>query len=270
MTTTNDQNVYRLVLAASADPIRRGRVQRRVVAAPRADADDRSLRRITRARLRVEASTGSRRSGRLSTGQCAVPRLHVGVSRGVSGPRRAARRAAAPRARAMSAQRGARRRLSARVLVRPSGRAERVRRVRRRRPRRADLLLLVDAARSDAHGAGPRRLPAGGRIHVPGHVSDEAIGEYLAAADVCLCLRWPTALETSASWLHCLAARKATVISDLAHLVDIPASVALRVDLVDEDESLFAAMQQLVERSALRDELAAAGHAYWRAHHTLA
>ena len=59
------------------------------------------------------------------------------------------------------------------------------------------------------------------------------------------------------------------MISDLAHLVDIPASVALRVDLVDEDESLFAAMQQLAERSALRDELAAAGHAYWRAHHTL-
>ncbi|PYQ71249.1 MAG: hypothetical protein DMG04_21880 [Acidobacteria bacterium] len=130
----------------------------------------------------------------------------------------------------------------------------------------AHLMLVGDGSELRP---GARMLAAGGRIHVTGHVSDEAIGEYLAAADVCLCLRWPTALETSASWLHCLAARKATVISDLAHLVDIPASVALRVDLVDEDESLFAAMQQLAERSALRDELAAAGHAYWRAHHTL-
>ena len=51
---------------------------------------------------------------------------------------------------------GAVRRLPARVLVRPSRRAARLRRVRGGRPRRADLLLLVDAARRDAHGAARR------------------------------------------------------------------------------------------------------------------
>jgi glycosyltransferase involved in cell wall biosynthesis len=130
----------------------------------------------------------------------------------------------------------------------------------------AHLLLVGDGSELGSDGDA---LAASRRIHVTGHVTDEAIGDYLEAADACLCLRWPTALETSASWLHCLAARKATVISDLAHLVDIPPSVAMRVELVDEDESLFGAMRQLAEQSALRDELAAAGHAYWKAHHTI-
>jgi hypothetical protein len=59
-------------------------------------------------------------------------------------------------------------------------------------------------------------------VHVSGYLPDQAIGDYLAASDACLCLRWPTALETSASWLQCLAAARPTVISDLAHLADIP------------------------------------------------
>ena len=40
---------------------------------------------------------------------------------------------------------------------------------------------------------------------------DEDVSSHLAAADACLCLRWPTAGESSASWLRCLAARRATV-----------------------------------------------------------
>jgi glycosyltransferase involved in cell wall biosynthesis len=123
------------------------------------------------------------------------------------------------------------------------------------------------------------------RIHVTGYVADEAIGDYLAASDTCLCLRWPTALETSASWIQCLAAAKPTVISDLAHLVDIPVvsgqssvisrqapagdAVAIAIDLMDEDASLLRAMRRLAAEPGLRDSLARAGHAYWTAHHTL-
>jgi glycosyltransferase involved in cell wall biosynthesis len=120
------------------------------------------------------------------------------------------------------------------------------------------------------------------RIHVCGYVPDHAIGDYLAAADACLCLRWPTALETSASWLQCLAAARPTVISDLAHLVDIPTikpgsdraphepadPVAVAIDLLDEDASLVRAMHALAGNPQLRRSLALAGHAYWSANHT--
>jgi glycosyltransferase involved in cell wall biosynthesis len=151
------------------------------------------------------------------------------------------------------------------------------------------LLLVGDSTEYPALAATIARLPAGDRVRATGHVADDAIPGYLTAADVCLCLRWPTALETSAAWLHCLAARRATVISDLAHLVDIPTAaprtletmgpaaarrdqpraVAVRIDLLNETEELGAAMRVLARDSALRDALADAGYQYWAAHHTI-
>jgi glycosyltransferase involved in cell wall biosynthesis len=106
-------------------------------------------------------------------------------------------------------------------------------------------------------------------VRTAGHVTDAEVGEYLNAADACLCLRWPTALESSASWLRCLAAARATVITDLPHLVDIPSSVAMRVDLLNEERDLADRMRQLASDAQLRDALAHAGHSYWAAGHTL-
>lgn len=130
----------------------------------------------------------------------------------------------------------------------------------------AYLLIVGDAeAAGDLGGA-----RASDRVRAAGYVADEAIADYLAAADACLCLRWPTALETSASWLRCLAAAKPTVITDLAHLADVPAAAALRIDLLDEPASLLEAMRALATDAALRDRVARAGHEHWAARHTLA
>jgi glycosyltransferase involved in cell wall biosynthesis len=121
------------------------------------------------------------------------------------------------------------------------------------------------------------------RVHVTGYIPEEAVGDHLLASDACLCLRWPTALETSASWLQCLSAARPTVISQLAHLTDVPSidprtrrlshastePVAITIDLIDEEEALKAALRALAEEPALRDRLARAGYAYWAAHHTL-
>lgn len=131
------------------------------------------------------------------------------------------------------------------------------------------LLLVGDA---DGYPALADDLSASGvgdRVRVTGWIDDAAVGGYLAAADACVCLRWPTAEETSASWLRCLAAERATVISDLAHLVDVPANVALRADLLDEVASLEAAMRQLLDDPAARESIAREGHRYWSAHHSL-
>jgi len=131
------------------------------------------------------------------------------------------------------------------------------------------LLLVGDAGEHATLREDIARRGVADRVLVTGHVAEEAIGAHLAAADVCLCLRWPTTQETSASWLRCLAAARPTVISDLAHLVDIPSSVALRVDLLEEERSLLQAMRALADDSALRDTVGRAGHEYWSAHHTL-
>ena len=130
------------------------------------------------------------------------------------------------------------------------------------------LLLVGDPGETlpIGHGIPP---PLAHRVHAIGYVADEAVGAYLAAADVCLCLRWPTALETSASWLRCLAAARATVLTDLAHTADVPASVAPRVDLLDESRSLVDMMRLLAADEALRGRVAHAGHEWWRTHHTM-
>ena len=147
----------------------------------------------------------------------------------------------------------------------------------------AFLLLVGDAAEYPTLAAEIRQFGVADRVRVTGYVGDEAVAAYLAAADACLCLRWPTAQETSASWLRCLAAARATVITDLAHLVDVPtvdpslsgpfppgpAPIAIRVDLLEEEDSLRRAMQRLAADGRLRDDLARAGRAYWSREHTL-
>ncbi|MEP7308998.1 MAG: glycosyltransferase family 4 protein [Acidobacteriota bacterium] len=144
----------------------------------------------------------------------------------------------------------------------------------------AFLVLIGDDSEYAALGRDTRGLD---RVRVTGHVADADIAAHLSASDVCLCLRWPTALETSASWLHCLAAQRATVITDLAHLADVPAldprtwrpthstrkPMTVAIDVLDEDRSLVLAMQRLATDHALRDELARRGHEYWARHHTL-
>jgi glycosyltransferase involved in cell wall biosynthesis len=131
------------------------------------------------------------------------------------------------------------------------------------------LVLAGDSSGYPALDAEIASHGIAGRVHVAGYVDHARMLDYVAAADACLCLRWPTALETSASWLHGLAASRPTVISDLAHLVDVPRAAALRVDLLDEDRSLLAAMRALASDSQLRETLGRDGLAYWQAHHTL-
>jgi glycosyltransferase involved in cell wall biosynthesis len=131
------------------------------------------------------------------------------------------------------------------------------------------LMLAGDASAYTSLDAELGSFGIGNRVHVTGYVDETDVGAYLSAADVCLCLRWPTALETSASWLQCLSARRPTLITDLAHLADVPESVALRVDLLDEEASLHRAMRRLAKDAGLREELSRGGRDHWAANHTV-
>jgi hypothetical protein len=120
-------------------------------------------------------------------------------------------------------------------------------------------------------------------VHTTGYVSDDMIGEYLAVSDVALCLRWPTAGETSASWLRCLAAARPTVVTDLAQLAHVPtidprtwrsslqgrSPAAVAIDLLNEEESLQVAMRRLASDRTARETLARSGYDFWVAEHTL-
>jgi glycosyltransferase involved in cell wall biosynthesis len=120
--------------------------------------------------------------------------------------------------------------------------------------------------------------------------TDEAFTSAVAACDVALNLRWPTAEEVSGPWLHALALSKPTVIIDLAHLASVPAidprtwlsnaawtagldtelePIAIAIDILDEDHSLRLAMRRLASDPVLRVRLGEAGLRYWHANHTI-
>jgi hypothetical protein len=109
-------------------------------------------------------------------------------------------------------------------------------------------------------------------------------------------MRWPTARETSASWLRCLAAGKPTVVPDQLTTVDVPTldprhwqlkherrdaasvfqppavsrAVAVSVELSDEQTMLRQALRRLVADADLRDALGQRAREWWQAHHTVA
>ncbi|MEO5739969.1 MAG: glycosyltransferase family 4 protein [Vicinamibacterales bacterium] len=128
-------------------------------------------------------------------------------------------------------------------------------------------------------------LRLSGRVTLVGYLPDEQIDDYLAASDVCVCMRWPTSRETSASWLRCLAAGKPTISTDLLHTVDVPTldprswsvlaarlkpddqeitgPVGVSIDIVDEHHSLKLAMRRLAADAPLRTMLGENAQALW-------
>ena len=149
------------------------------------------------------------------------------------------------------------------------------------------LMLVGEQAHITTSLDDARAWRVADRVHVTGYVSDEALREYLVAADLCACLRWPTNRETSASWLRCLAAGRPTLITDLTQLADVPtldprgwrvlqaagaahAPVAVSIDLLDEDHSLQLAHRAPRGRSGAAQRSRRRSACVVEAHHQLA
>ena len=121
-----------------------------------------------------------------------------------------------------------------------------------------------------------------GRVVLTGYVDGEAeLTDLIAATDVVLNLRWPTARETSGPWLRALAAGKPTVIIDLLQTVDVPTvdprswttnlpgaqPVAVAIDILDEEHSLRLAMRRLAADAPFRRSLGESARRHWETEH---
>jgi glycosyltransferase involved in cell wall biosynthesis len=142
------------------------------------------------------------------------------------------------------------------------------------------------------------RLGIRGSTTLTGYIDGEDhLTAHIAACDVGLTLRWPTAREISGPWLRCLAAAIPTVTVQLAHLVEVPAldprtwqphsalpvavshaplpvshfnePVCVAIDILDEGHSLRLAMWRLGGDRTLRQTLGRAGQRYWTMEHSL-
>ena len=137
-----------------------------------------------------------------------------------------------------------------------------------------------------------RRRGLGDRVTVTGYIDEEDMPNYVAAADVGFCLRWPSSRETSASWLRCLAAGTPTIVTDLIHLTDVPSldprdwnvagcptgrdgygnrihPACVSIDILDEDHSLALAVRRLVTDNGLRATLGRDARRLWKNRFTL-
>ncbi len=157
--------------------------------------------------------------------------------------------------------------------------------------RRLDLIL-------DAFAALPARPPS--RLRVLGPTAEPGVAQaridtrglagrvtlepdaepdaVLRAADICLCLGWPPAGETTPLWIRCLAAGRPTIVGPrprphAAPLLDPRTwrprhggredGVAVSVDALDEFDTLVLAMRRLATDPARRAALGRRGRRYW-------
>jgi glycosyltransferase involved in cell wall biosynthesis len=151
------------------------------------------------------------------------------------------------------------------------------------------LLVIGDTVDDYDVAAEATALGIGDAVTVVGPVPDESMAEYLEAADVGVCLRWPSPRDTSAAWLRWLAAGRPTIVTALAHMADAPMidaqswraagdhgrddglepPVGVSVDLADEEPSLKVAMRRLAADAALRSDLGTQARRLWAARFTL-
>ncbi|HRC88141.1 MAG TPA: glycosyltransferase family 4 protein, partial [Thermoanaerobaculia bacterium] len=142
-------------------------------------------------------------------------------------------------------------------------------------PRLAGAHLLVVGQSSPALDleAEARRAGVAERVHQLGFVSFEEFEAAIAAVDVCLNLRYPTAGETSASLLRVLAVGRPALVSDYAQFADLPDAVALKVPLGEAElaelvlrlSALLEDRERLAAMSRAARELVAREHAPERA-----
>ena len=144
------------------------------------------------------------------------------------------------------------------------------------------ILGLEEAINALGISAATLRLPS---------ASDEEFDQAIAATDVVLNLRWPTALETSGPWVRSLALARATVIIDLPHQSHLPAldprtwqrltpcddlapgsedrAITVAIDLLDREHSLRLAMRKLGSDAGLRHRIGVAARRWWEREHTV-
>lgn len=128
---------------------------------------------------------------------------------------------------------------------------------------RVHLVLAGEVAPTLDLEAEARVAGVADRVHVTGYLPYAELEAAIAAADVCLNLRYPSAGETSASLLRILALGRPAIVSDYAQFAELPPHVVLKVPLAAGEElpALVAAIAGLAgdpERRARLGERARA------------
>ncbi|HEX5716963.1 MAG TPA: glycosyltransferase family 4 protein [Thermoanaerobaculia bacterium] len=134
---------------------------------------------------------------------------------------------------------------------------------------RTHLLIVGEASKGLELEEEARRAGVADRVHVLGFIPFEDFEAAIAAVDLCLNLRYPTAGETSASLLRVLAAGRPAIVSDYAQFADLPHDAVIRVPLGGEEEpgELAALLRDLLANPERLRTMGDAAREYVRVRH---
>jgi glycosyltransferase involved in cell wall biosynthesis len=103
------------------------------------------------------------------------------------------------------------------------------------------LLIAGELSPYAAYDALAAELGVAERVVVTGFLPFAELEDAIAATDLCLNLRYPSAGETSASLLRILAVGRPVIVSDYAESGDLPAEVAIKIPLGTGEDAVLAA-----------------------------
>ncbi len=108
-------------------------------------------------------------------------------------------------------------------------------------------------------------------VEILGFVDDARARLIVAAADVCVNLRYPTAGETSASLLRIMGSGRPVMVSDVGSFRELPDDAAIKVpvDALEEEMGL-GLLRALSADSALRESIGRNAKEFVRREHSLA
>jgi glycosyltransferase involved in cell wall biosynthesis len=107
-------------------------------------------------------------------------------------------------------------------------------------------------------------------LHREGWVDERRLWSLMAGVDVCVNLRQPTMGETSGSVIRSLSLGKPLVVSEVGWFAELPGDVALQVPVgEDEVDALDAALELLVTRADVREQMGGAASELARREHDL-
>ncbi len=107
-------------------------------------------------------------------------------------------------------------------------------------------LVVGDVAPELDLGALARDLGVQDRVTTTGFLDPADFPTAIAACDLCLNLRFPSAGETSASLLRILALGRAAVVSDYAQFVELPDEIVIKAPLKDDPGAEAGALAGLL------------------------
>lgn len=129
-------------------------------------------------------------------------------------------------------------------------------------------LLLVGEPDPALHLEQLLQHPGLERVAATGYVDAPTFRRYIAACDVAVNLRYPSAGETSGAVVRLLGSGKAVLLSNVQPFAEWPDSICLKVDVgPDETGMLLFYLRRLLSDPALRRQLGENARRYIRTYH---